>query len=248
VLPDWQRPARAVPSGSAVDELVAILSEAGDWDQVAESADDQAHSGSRIRARARAAEQLLAIAAKSETAISALEERVGHRSLHKDWMFHGFDGAMSLRTLILLNAPHAVELARTVLWLDDEQLESVHNKKWNTPRSWTDFRVKMVVFPALERLPGPSTERLCRDYLALSDDEARKIGPTQFEAAARTLLTVSPTTETANELIGHRLREVRGRAILQCVAHAAEPWARAALERSAPHALGYIPPVHRIRN
>jgi hypothetical protein len=163
-------------------------------------------------------------------------------------MFHGFDGAMSLRALILLHAPHAVELARYELWLDDPQLEPVHDKKWNTPRSWTDFRVKMIVFPSLEKLPGAATERLCRDYLALSDDDARQIGPTQFEAAAKTLLTVSPGTETAVELMGHRLREVRGRAILQCVRYSSESWACAALEKAAPHGLDYIIPAGRRRN
>ena len=34
-----------------------------------------------------------------------------------------------------------------------------------------------------------------------------------------------------------RLQVVRGRAILDCLAHAGEAWARAALEHGAPHAL-----------
>ena len=105
-----------------------------------------------------------------------------------------------------------------------------------------DFRVKLVVFPALEHLPGEATEKLCRDYLALTDEEARQIGPPQFEAAGRTLLAVSPKTETALELMKHRLQPVRGRAILDCLAHANEPWAKAALEKGAPHALAYNPP------
>ena len=52
-------------------------------------------------------------------------------------------------------------------------------------------------------------------------------------------MTISPRTETALELMKHRLREVRGRAILDCLAHAKEPWAQAALEKGAPHALAY---------
>jgi hypothetical protein len=224
-----------------VEELIAAIAAADDWNHVAESAADQARSGARIRSRARAAEQILAIGTTSDEALAALEDRVRHRSLHKDWMYHGFDAAMSLRTLILLRAPHAIELARYTLWLDDPALVPVHNAKWNTPRSWTDFRVKMHVFPALEKLPGEGTEQLCRDYLALSDDAARRIGPPQFEAAAKTLLTVSPTTETALELMRHRLREVRGRVILQCVKYSSNPWAHSALEQAAPHALAYIP-------
>jgi len=55
-------------------------------------------------------------------------------------------------------------------------------------------------------------------------------------------LAVSPTTDTALELMKHRLQEVRGRAILDCLQHANEPWAQAALEEGAPHALAYRAP------
>jgi hypothetical protein len=97
----------------------------------------------------------------------------------------------------------------------------------------------MVIFPALERCPGPATQKLCRDYLALGDEDARKIGPERFEEAARALLAVSPRTETALELMKHRLQVVRGRAVLGCLGRVKEPWARAALEKGAPHALAY---------
>jgi hypothetical protein len=88
-------------------------------------------------------------------------------------------------------------------------------------------------------LPGAETEQLCRDYLALSDEEAHTIGIPAFEAAARTLLTIKPTAPTALELLHHRHRAVRGRAILFCVARADEEWARNALQEAAPHALAY---------
>jgi hypothetical protein len=87
--------------------------------------------------------------------------------------------------------------------------------------------------------PGQATERLCRDYLRLTDDAAHIIAPPQFEQAAKTLLAVSPKTETALELLNHRLQAVRGRAILDCLAHGTEPWALAALEQAAKHALAY---------
>jgi len=118
----------------------------------------------------------------------------------------------------------------------------MNNPEYKVPSSWVDFRIKNVVFPALERYPGPDSEKLCRDYLALSDDEARKIGPPQFEPAAHTLLTISPKTETAIELMHHRLQVVRGRAILDCLKHHNESWAIDALKAAAPHALAYIPP------
>jgi len=223
-------------------DLIAILDNADDWDRVADTPADRLDSGKRIRERARAAEDLLVIGAKSKESLAALEERVRKRSLHKDWMYHGFDGAMALRSLILLKAPNAVEVARFALWRDDPKLVPVIDPRWKNPRSWTDFRVKMVIFPALEKCPGPATEKLCRDYLALTDAQARELGPPQFEQAGRALLAVSPTTDTALELMKHRLQEVRGRAILDCLQHANEPWAQAALEKGAPHALAYRAP------
>ncbi|MBP3957026.1 glycerophosphodiester phosphodiesterase family protein [Gemmata sp. G18] len=220
-------------------DLLAILRAADDWNAPAETFAGRMISGARIRTRARAAEELFAVGASSKEARSVLEERVRKRSLHPHWMFHGFDGAMSLRTLVLLRAPNAVDLARFVLWRDDPALEPVIDPRWKNPRAWTDFRVKMVVFPALAKCPGAATEKLCRDYLALTDAEARELGPAQFEEAGRALLAVSPKMETALELFQHRLQEVRGRAVLDCLTHATEGWALAALKKGAPHALAY---------
>lgn len=229
-----QRPIAELPPEA---DLIATLRKADDWNRVAGTDKEKIASGERIRARA--AELLLTGKASSKEAFEALEGRVRRRSLHTEWMYHGFDGAMALRSLILLRAPNAVETARFALWRDDPGLEPVMNPKFKNPRSWTDFRVKMLVFPALEKCPGAATEKLCRDYLALSDEDARKLGPAQFEPAGKALLAVSPKTETALELMKHRLQVVRGRAILDCLARAKEPWAKAALEKAAPHALAY---------
>ncbi len=229
------------PKLPSEEELLKVLRDAEDWDQVANTPEEQAASGVRIRARARAAEMLLARKASSPAAFAALEERVRKRSLHKDWMFQGFDGAMALRTLVLLGAPNACDVARFTLWRDDPALKPVIDPRWKNPRAWTDFRVKMVVFPALEKHPGTATEKICRDYLALTDDETRPLGPPQFEEAGKALLAVSPKTETALELMKHRRSDVRGRAILDCLAHASDAWARAALEKGAAHALAYVP-------
>jgi hypothetical protein len=53
----------------------------------------------------------------------------------------------------------------------------------------------MVIFPALTQLPGAAAEKLCRDCLALTDDEARPIAPPLFEEAGKALLAVSPNSE-----------------------------------------------------
>lgn len=219
-------------------ELVTILEDAGDWNQVPKTDAEQAKSAARILARARAAEEMARSTNVSTTALAALEARVQRRSLHPDWRYHGLDGAAALHTLITLKAPGAAELGRDSLWRDDPELAPVVNPKYQNPRSWTDFRVKMVVFPALAKIPGEATENVCRAYLALSDEAAAAIGPPQFEQAAHALLAISPREETARELLGHRLQVVRGRAILDCLRTDAD-WARAALQRVAPHALRY---------
>jgi hypothetical protein len=170
------------------------------------------------------------------------ENRIRNRKLDPDWRKHGLDGAAALRSLIRQRAPRALEVSRYVLWLDDPALIPLNNPQFNVPSSWVDWRMKTVVFPALAHVPGPATQQLCRDYLALSDDEAGKIGPPQFEPAARTLLAISPNTSTAIELMNHRLQVVRGRAILDCLARHKETWALDALRQAAPHALAYIPP------
>jgi len=234
------REARALSRLASERDLIAALRKADDWNHPATSGLGMIASGARIQARARAAERLAALGSTSKEAFAALEERVRNRSLHNHWMFHGFDGAMALRALIILQAPRAVDLARDTLWRDDPALEAVVDPRWKNPRSWTDFRVKMVVFPALAHLPGKATEVLCRDYLALTDEDARRIGPEQFEEAGKTLLAVSHKTSTALELMKHSRQVVRGRAILDCLAHANEPWARTALEQAAPDALRLI--------
>jgi hypothetical protein len=236
------RPLRRAAAAVAREEaaLLAVLRDAADWNVVAETTDQKAASGLRIRARAQAADALAALPARDEAAFRLLEERVRNRSLHKEWMFHGLDGAMALRALLMLQAPNAVEAARFALFRDDPALEAVMDPRFKNPRSWTDSRVKMVIFPALARSRTASARQLCQDYLALTDAEARAIGPGLFEQAARALLELSPQEATALELLGHRLQVVRGRAILDCLARAQEPWATAALKKAAPAALNLL--------
>ena len=237
---EWRRKRpRPVNEWYRTIDLVNAVRKSDDWNRPATSVLGMLHSAARIRARALAADRILRFQVSSQEAFEALKERVRNRSLHKLWMYHGLDGSTALRALIGLKAPCAVEVAREALWRDDPALESVADPRWRNPRAWTDFRLKMVIFPALEKLPGAETEKLCRDYLALSEEDARKLGHPQFEAAGRALLAVSPKTETAVELMKHRLQVVRGRAILDCLAHAQEPWALKALEEAAPHTLQY---------
>jgi hypothetical protein len=223
-------------------ELLKVLRDDADWQRVAESPEEQAESGKRIVARAQAAEEAALIPSPSKQLLAALENRVSNRSLHKQWMYHGLDGEKALRILMILRDRRAGELARFVLWRDDEALIPVVNPQYKNPRSWTDWREKTVVFITLAQFPDAQSAKLCRDYLALSDEAANKLGPPQFEQAGRALLAISPTAETAGELMKHRLQAVRGRAILDCLAHSREAWAIEALKAHNPHALAYVVP------
>jgi hypothetical protein len=223
------------------DELIAILKSYEDWNQVATDEAEQVASAQKIIARARAADQLFASGARTPEAIGALLECSEHRSLHKQWLYHGLDGATALRAVLLWKGKFSLRQARDILWEADAALASVRDAKFDNPLAWTDWRIKSIVFPALATWrDDPGAAQLCRDYLALSDAQAREIGIPLFERAAKALLEITHDEKTATELMRHRLKEVRGRTILVCLAHADEPWAIPALKAGAPHALAYV--------
>jgi len=210
--------AESAPAGAghrpSVPELLRVLNDVDDWSVVAAGADAEADSAQRIERRARAADEVARQQVTSAGVLAALEDRVRRRSLHRHWRSCGLDGAAALRALFALRAPQSVELARFSLWRDDPAIEAAANPQWKNPRSWTDWRTKMIVFDLVADHGGPAAEQLCRDYLALSDAEANRIGPPQFEAAARALLAIRPTEATVSELLRHRLPAVQGRAML----------------------------------
>jgi len=244
VAPLAEPPAPPTTRLPPVEDLLRTLRDAGDWQHMAEPPEERAKAMHQICARARAAEQLVAHQAASPGAFALLEERVRNRSRHKDWKYHGLDGIMALQALVRLRASKAVELARFSLWRYDPDLANLWRddpflRLHGDQEIWFDFRLKRSIFPALEQLPGAETERLCRDFMAIPDEQAKKIVPVLFDQAAQTLLTHHPTTETALELMKHPRGVVRGRAILHCLAHADEPWALEALQKGASYALKY---------
>ncbi|MBI5760642.1 MAG: glycerophosphodiester phosphodiesterase family protein [Planctomycetales bacterium] len=224
-----------------VTDLLAILLDDADWNSVPKTDEEKSTKAQLIRRRAEAADEIRHRRLNSAQIVSALERRVRRRSLHPDWMYHGLDGAFALRALAELRAPQFVELARFCLWRDDAATELVRDPRWKTPRTWVDFRTKAIEFDLLEQFPGEPTERLCRDYLALSNDEANRLGPPQFESAVQALLTVNPTEATALALLHHRRMDIRGRTILTCLSHLDQPWSRSALTKATPHALDFVP-------
>jgi hypothetical protein len=221
--------------------LLSILADDPEWNQLPQTPAARADKAQKIVRQAQAAEEIPRRGRATAELVTALERRVRHRSLHPEWRYHGLDGGTALRALLEMHSSGAIELARECLWRDDPEVEPVIDPTWNVPRSWGDFRTKAIVFGLLSQIKGAATEQLCRDYLALSDDEARRIGSLQFEAAAQALLEASPQQATALELLRHRRADVRGRVILTCLANIDQPYALHALEQGAPHALAYRP-------
>jgi hypothetical protein len=222
-------------------DLLAILLDDADWDSIPKTDAEKSAQARLIRRRAEAADEIRRRKLNSAELVSALERRIRQRSLHPDWMYHGLDGAFALRALAEVHAPQFVELVRFCLWRDDPAIEAVRDPRYKTPRTWVDFRTKIIVFDLLEHLPSEVTERLCRDYLALPDNDAHRLGPLQFEAAAKALLTLQPNEATALELLRHRRMDVRGRTILSGLSRIDQPWARSALSQAVPHSLKLVP-------
>lgn len=222
-------------------ELLAILRDDSAWDSIPGTEPEKATKAQAILRRAEAAEEIRQRKISSTEIEAALIRRVQKRSLHPAWMYNGLDGAAALRALAAERSPRFVDLARECLWRDDPAGAAVLDPQFKVPRSWTDFRTKGIVFELLEGIAGDDSEKLCRDYLALSDEEAHRIGSAQFESAARALLALQADEATAIKLLRHRRGDVRGRTILICLSRIDEPWARAALQAAAPHALAYVP-------
>ncbi|MDP6443509.1 MAG: glycerophosphodiester phosphodiesterase family protein [Pirellulaceae bacterium] len=235
----WARQSPTVDARSK-EELISVLRDADDWDAVASGDEAESASADRILRRARAADELARRKTRSPDVLAVLEERVRRRSLHRNWRYCGLDGSAALRALVALRSPESVGVARFCLWRNDPAVAAAQNPAFKTPPSWTDWRTKTPVFGLLESARGPAVEKLCRDYLALTDDEARAIGVPQFEAAARTLLSARPGPQTVKELLSHRLSQVRGRAILFALSQSDQGWAREVLRQAAPHALQYL--------
>jgi len=103
--------------------------------------------------------------------------------------------------------------------------------------------MKGIVWWWLSQHPGSSAAALlCNDYLALSRTQAEQIGFLAFEQATRASLEVSPTTTNGVALLQHGDPLVKGRAILELLESADQPWAFNALQQAAPFALDWIVP------
>jgi len=228
---------RALAADASEEKLLSLL-EREDPERKEPGAlpEDDERRAARILERGWAAEQLGEQRSKTERIVKALELQVLNRSLHKDWMFHGLDGAMAARALGALgateSAPVLIEAFRRV----DPALAKVADPRWKeNPRSWTDIRKKMYILPALGDLPCPAAKQFPIDYLALDEKAARELAPPLQQVATRSLFRQTLVRPEIKALLRHRLSSVRGTAILDCLDHLM-PGREAALNAAAPRA------------
>lgn len=191
----------------------------------------------RILERAWAAQRLGQLGRKSPAVVAALERQLADRTLHRDWMFHGLDGAMAARALGMLGATESAPALVRAFRRVDPELAKVQNKQFGPyPLAWTDFRVKMYVLPALGELRTAASKKCLQEYLAMDAMAARELGPLQFEDATRAVLRQELSRSEIEALLRSPYSAIRGTTILECLDHPTSARA-AALKAVAPWAL-----------
>src|SRR3954469_19679255 len=111
-----------------------------------------------------------------------------------------------------------------------------------TPLSWVDWR-KMSIIPVLGELKCEASRNFLKEYVALSESEAREMSMPQFEEATKAFLQYRLTRTEILGLLNSVNSAVRGTAILECVDHPT-PDRTAALREASPWALS-LPQARR---
>jgi hypothetical protein len=202
-----------------------------------EGASEQRKQTERILARAWAAQRLGQTQKKTPALTHLLEQLVRNRSLHRDWRYHGLDGAMAVRALGRLNATESVPmLIETFLRIDPALKEVVAPEFARYPIGWTDFRIKMAILAVFGELRTPESRRFLLQYLEMDEQAAREILPPQYEEAVRSLFRHRLTGEEIRALLRSRHPAARGTAILICLDHPTRERTNA-LKETHPRAL-----------
>lgn len=193
-------------------------------------------SPEHILERAWAAQQLGYRRQRSAEVVRLLERQVRERSMHRDWMYHGLDGAMAARALGMLRSRESAPALIAAFRRIDPELAKVANPEFAAnPLAWTDFRTKMYVLPALGELRCPASKAFLWEYVHLPLEKARELAPLLYEDATRALFAQELKQEEVESLLRSENAAVRGTAILECLDHptparrralaAVHPWA-----------------------
>ncbi len=223
---------------ASVDQLLA-LAEADFPDANQVEGDDafQWRRTARIVERAWAAQQLGERGVKSKRVVAALERLVRERSLHKDWSYHGLDGAVASRALGKLAACESVPVLVAVFRRVDLELKRVANPALaQYPLVWADFRAKMYILPALGELRCADAKKFLLEYLAMDEARARELSAPQFEEATQALFRHRLDGSEIAAMLRSPNPAGRGTALLECMDYPTPP-RRRALQAVAPWAL-----------
>lgn len=212
--------AREVNSRSA-DDLSNLLdcSESGRADTDGDDARRRPFR-KKMLARAWAAERLADLGKKTDAVVRLLEYQVKHRSMDRDWRYHGVDGASAVRALASLRATESVPMLVDVFVRTDPQLSKVANPEYpDTPTPFLDWRMKSAIVRALGDLRCDASKRALLGYLALDEESARKICFPMYADATRSLMKQRLSVDEIRKLLQSPRRDIRGTAILECLDH-----------------------------
>ena len=173
----------------------------------------------RILERAWAAQKIGQLGVKSARAIKLLEQQAAHRSLHRDWAYHGLDGVMATRALGQLRAAESVPFLAQTFFAIDPELKKLMTSPANYPYAWNDFRPKLEIVFALGEIRCDQSKTFLLDYLAMDGATASKSSPPLFEAATRALMAQDLTSDELRHVLQSTNSAVRGAAILECLDH-----------------------------
>jgi len=204
--------------------------------QVDGTAEEQRRHTERIIERAWAAQRLGWQGYQLTGLQRMLEQTVVHRSLHRDWMFHGLDGAMASRALGQRGATASAPVLAEAFLQGDPKLRTVVSPRWsNYPLAWADFHLKVHLLPALGQLRCEASKQFLQGYVSMTEVDARELAPLMFQEATQALLRQELTRDELIALVKSPHSAVRGTAIQKCLDHPNQA-RRAVLEAAAPWA------------
>lgn len=190
-----------------------------------------------IEDRALAARELARRGDRSQQVQDALVDTIRNRSLHREWIWHGLDGAAAVEACGRLRLFETVPLLVETFLGEDERLRKVAGQQFlDRPLAWFDWRMKTEILRALGELPCEASERFLMDYVNMSRQEAERFSFAAFDEAARSLMKQSLNRQELEKLLRNSNSLVRAVVIQGCVDHPT-PQRREALEKSAPWAL-----------
>jgi hypothetical protein len=218
-------------------KIMALL--AAEFPEARQPDGDSAHERRRLErivGRAWAAQNALA-QWKTPELVVQLERQVEIRSLHRNFVYHGLDGALAVRALARIHADACVPALIETFWRVDPGLRTVADPRWAaSPIAWIDFRIKGEILRALGELRNRASKEFLHQILEMDEGRFREIAVPQFEDVATALLHHNLSLDELRSLLRHRSLVVRGTTVLTCLDHPTRRRTRA-LKEAAPWAL-----------